>query len=331
MVQILTTPAEFATYDLWVKSHPQGTLWQSLEWKQYQEALGRETRLYVATAAATHESLLPEQISASALVIIDRTALGLSTWDIARGPLKNFELSALSYQQLMQHIKNDAKKDRCFSLYLSPLRTQSSKLKASSRHEQPEATRILDLQKTHEEILSQMHQKGRYNIKVAEKHGVQVERSEDIDAFYALMEKTSARDRFGKHSKKHYASMLRHLPGSFLMIALHDKKPVAGLIGVIWNGQGMYYYGASSYEDRALMAPYALQWAAMQYCKASGCRNFDLLGVAPPSAESDHPWSGISDFKAKFGGSLVEYPAEQEIVLRPVSKMLLRVKRGIFK
>ena len=58
MVQILTTPAEFATYDLWVKSHPQGTLWQSLEWKQYQEALGRETRLYVATAAATHESLL---------------------------------------------------------------------------------------------------------------------------------------------------------------------------------------------------------------------------------------------------------------------------------
>lgn len=321
----LLTPADLATYDLWVKSHAQGTLWQSLEWKQYQEALGRETRLYGAIES--------QNLASAALVVIDRTAFGLCTWDIPRGPI-GLQVSAVSCQELLKKIVSDAKKDKCLSLYLSPLeklQANSQKLKASPRHEQPEATRILDLTKTHEEVLGQMHQKGRYNIKVAEKHGVQVERSEDIDAFYALMEKTSARDRFGKHSKKHYEAMLHHLPGSFLMIAVHDKKPVAGLIGVLWNRQGMYYYGASSYEDRALMAPYALQWAAIQYCKASGCHTYDLLGVAPPSAESDHPWSGISDFKAKFGGRLIEYPPEKEIVLKPVSKMLLRMKRGIFK
>ena len=215
---------------------------------------------------------------------------------------------------------------------------------------------MIDLTKSEEEILAQMHQKGRYNIKVAEKHGVMIERSDDIDAFYALMTKTSERDRFGKHSKKHYETMLKHLPGAFLLIAFKDppppqeealglpavvrlrrtkagvegKKSIAGLIGVIWKNQGIYYYGASSHTDRALMAPYALQWAAMRHCKASGCHSYDLFGIAPPSSNSDHPWAGISDFKAKFGGSIIEYPPEQEIVLQPNVRTLLQWKRRIF-
>ena len=222
-LQLLTSPEELQTYDAWIKSHPQGTLWQSLEWKQYQEALGRETRLY-----GTVEN---GKLEATALVIIDRTALGLSTWDVPRGPLgpQRMDNGQWTMDNLLQKIVTDARDDKCLSLYFSPIKKIPVvhcpfSIVNSVRHEQPEATRILDLTKNHEEILSQMHQKGRYNIKVAEKHGVQVERSEDIDAFYALMEKTSARDQFGKHSKKHYEAMLKRLPGSFLLLAYADSS-----------------------------------------------------------------------------------------------------------
>jgi lipid II:glycine glycyltransferase (peptidoglycan interpeptide bridge formation enzyme) len=93
--------------------------------------------------------------------------------------------------------------------------------------------------------------------------------------------------------------------------------------------KGYYYYGASSYTHRALMAPYALQWAAMRYYKARGCATYDLLGIAPPDAPPDHPWQGISAFKEKFGGEVVMYPPEQEIVLRPIANWMLQWKRRI--
>ncbi len=238
------------------------------------------------------------------------------------------------------------------TLYVSPLsqlKAQSLQLKTSPRHEQPEATRILDLTLSDEELLAQMHPKGRYNIHVAEKHEVRVDKSNDIDAFYELLTSTAGRDRFTVGPKRQYEMFLRELPGAFLLMAhtgdelsvMSDKRtdsepkahssqlPIAGLLGVIHGLTGIYYYGASSYEHRALMAPFLLQWEAMKLCRARGARFYDLLGVAPEDAGPEHPWSGISAFKAKFGGQVVTYPPEQQIVLRPLVNTLLRLKRSI--
>ena len=325
----LSSPADFSVYDDWIKSHPEGSLWQSLEWKKYQEALGRETRLYVEKEES--------QIVASALAIIDRTALGLSTWDIPRGPLV-VENEKWKVENLVAHIISEAKKDKCVSMFLSPsfeLSTFNFPLSTSPRHEQPEATRIIDLTKPEEEILAQMKPKGRYNMSVAEKHGVTVQRSEDVEGFFNLVKGTGERDRFSHLPLSHYQAFLKELPQSFLLLAYHpnpnpNPNPIAGLIGVAWNKVAIYYYGASSYADRSLMAPYLLQWEAIRYCKASGCLTYDLLGVAPAVSDADHPWRGISAFKEKFGGSLVEYPPEKKIVLRKVAGWLLRVKRKLF-
>ena len=198
-----------------------------------------------------------------------------------------------------------------------------------ARHVQPEATRIIDVTQTEEEILAQMHQKGRYNIKVAEKHGVTVERSTNIDAYYALAQATSARDGFGIPSKRQLRAFLETLPGSFCLLAVHNGEPIAGLLGVLQSGTAYYYYGASDHTHRTLMAPYLLQWEAMKLCKAAGCSRYDLLGIAPAGTPGDesHPWSGISAFKAKFGGTVVTYPRERQIVLRPFLLALLSLKR----
>ncbi|MDD5103711.1 MAG: peptidoglycan bridge formation glycyltransferase FemA/FemB family protein [Candidatus Peribacteraceae bacterium] len=345
---LLSTAEDLAVYDRFVRHHPQGNLWQSLEWQKYQETLGRETRIY-ALMEGTH-------ILASALVVIDRTALGFSTWDIPRGPIWDLGLRTEDLGHFMETISSDAKMGRCLSLYFSPLHLfpspKSPVLSPSPRHEQPSATRIIDLTRPEADILKQMKPKGRYNITVADKHGVHVEQSEDISAFMGLLKKTGQRDNFTIHSARHYVTFLKELPGSFLFLAwasqtptpvpspnggggsrrggVGDEIPIAGLLGVIWGSKAFYYYGASSYEHRALMAPYALQWAAMRHTKAAGCTTYDLLGIAPPDAPSNHPWQGVSAFKEKFGGTVAPYPPEQEIVLRPMASRLLQLKRKLF-
>ncbi len=320
-IRILQSPTELEAYDQWVKHHPQGTLWQSLEWKKYREACGKEVMTYGKVGEAT------------ALVVIDKTSLGLSTWEIPRGPLWNDEFRMMNDEKLLEQIIANAKTTGCMSLFLSPhtpVHHSAFIIQLSKRHIQPEATRIVDLRLPEAEILAQMHEKGRYNIKVAQKHNVVVEESQDIDTYYALATQTGGRDGFKILPRKSYENFVKHLPGSFLLLArTSDGKVIAGILGVIWNGTGIYYYGASSSEHRNLMAPYLLQWEAMRRCKAQGCHSYDLLGIAPPEADPNHPWQGISSFKAKFGGQVISYPPEQEVVLKPVMKTLLGLKRKI--
>ncbi len=324
-IGILTTPQEFADYNTWITSHPQGSLWQSLEYKNYMEALGRKVRMYAAKDG--------DAIIGSALVVIDRTAFGLSVWEIPRGPVWNLESGIWNPESFINRIADDAKSDRALSLYLSPTQKipdSKFQIRNSNRPIHCEATRIIDLMQSDEDILSQMKPKGRYNIKVAQKNNVHIVHSEDTHAFYKLVEQTGSRDGFTHLPLHTYQAFVTNLKDSFLLLAYSaENKPIAGLIGVIWNGIGIYYYGASSYEDRALMAPYLLQWEAMQYCKKRGAKKYDLLGIAPTGAVGNHPWKGISEFKEKFGGEVREYPLEQEILLKPLIKKALSIKRKL--
>ena len=341
-IRILTTEDDLRRYDAWVKQHEHGSLWQSLEWKTFQEGLGRTVRIYAGMEGP--------QIAASALVVIDRTTFGLSTWEIPRGPLMNGKWK-MENKEFVDRIAADARKQKAITMHFSLPDHAFSILHFpfSNRLVMPEATRLIDLQPSEEEILAQMKPKGRYNIKLAEKHGDRVELSPDVDAFATLMDETMRRDGFRSAGARTYQRFLELLPASFLFLAYapapHAQKspadepsasqshrkaecPIAGLLGVIWGTTGIYYYGASSHERKELMAPYVLQWEAMQYCKTHGCTHYDLFGIAPEGM-TNHPWAGVSEFKAKFGGAVLTYPSEQEVVLRPTMKTLLTMKRKI--
>ncbi len=104
-IRLLTTEDDLQEYDRWIHSHPQGNLWQSLEYKRFSEALGRTVHIYISDDG--------DRIVSSALVVVDRTSLGLSTWEIPRGPIGEGRGS------LLATIQDDSKKDRCLSLLLS--------------------------------------------------------------------------------------------------------------------------------------------------------------------------------------------------------------------
>ena len=315
-VRQITSEADLERYSQWVRTQPQGNLWQSLERKRYIETTGKEVRIYIEENG---------DIVGSALVVVDKTSFGLSTWEIPRGPVGNPE-------PLLRHILDDAKQSGCMALYCSPvegINDANISSSASSRHIHCEATRIIDLTLSEDDVLKQMKPKGRYNIRVAQKHDVEIRESDDIEAFYSIVKETGHRDNFSILSEEKYAKFLQEIPHAFLLLAYKKKKPIAGLLGVVWNGRGIYYYGCSSYAHRASMAPYLLQWEAMRFCKRNGCTSYDLLGIAPPDAPKDHPWSGITNFKEKFSGEVVTYPPEQQIILRPVMHRLLSLKRSL--
>ncbi len=188
---------------------------------------------------------------------------------------------------------------------------------------QPRRTIIVDLEPKEEEILARMKSKWRYNVRLSERRGVAVRQvgSEGLPTFYELMRITGERDGFGIHSYTYYAKVLELFEASgraTLLLAYYEDEPLAGLIPCAFNGQAWYMYGASSNERRDLMPNHQLQWRAMQWARAQGCRQYDLWGIAdvdPEAATAD--LGGVQRFKEGFGGEIVRYVGAYDQVYVP--------------
>ncbi len=221
----------------------------------------------------------------------------------------------------MEEVVALARREKAIFVRTSPydeIRNSKFEIRNCNHDHHPETTLVLDLTLSEEDLLKQMKPKGRYNIKVAEKNGVTIREYQGVDAFCDLLEKTTGRDGFSAHPKAYYQKMLQALqPHVQLLMAGKDGKAIAGGIFVYLDRVGIYYYGASDHDYRNLMAPYLLQWEAIKEAKRRGCKTYDFLGIAPEHA-TNHPWAGVTEFKKKFGGTVVDYPQAKELVVRPI-------------
>jgi len=166
----------------------------------------------------------------------------------------------------------------------------------------PPYTAVIDLTKSEEEILTAMKPKGRYNIRLAEKKWVEVREvvksDENIKLFHTLMQETTSRDNFFGNTLEYYQEFLKQ-EMSHLFFAYHEDEVIAAGIFISHHKVMYYYYGASSSKKRNLMAPYLLQWKAIEKAKKLGCILYDFLGIAGPD-EKNSPLIGVTDFKLKL-------------------------------
>lgn len=185
---------------------------------------------------------------------------------------------------------------------------------------QPRETFVVDVSKTEEELLAGMKSKTRYNIRLAEKKGVQVTISRDgeyREAFIDLVRGTALRKGLVPHPVAYYQRMLDAFLGetSALFVASHGDDILGINLVVRHGGTATYLHGGSSTVKREHMAPFLLQWAAMRDARNAGCTWYDFGGVKTGDGKDD--WEGITRFKTGFSPATVpkRTPGSYDIVL----------------
>jgi lipid II:glycine glycyltransferase (peptidoglycan interpeptide bridge formation enzyme) len=195
-------------------------------------------------------------------------------------------------------------------------------IKKAPHDMQPREILVMDIAKSEEELLTDMKSKTRYNIKLAEKKGVKITSSWNmehetwnkkyINEFVRLIKLTEKRKSIKFHSANYYQKMLEMIPGDILKlyVAEYNGKIIAANLVIFFGDTATYLHGATDNEYRNVMAPYLLQWQAIEDAKKAGFTRYDFGGICSgPTAldrndlqRSDryNSWSGITKFKLGF-------------------------------
>jgi peptidoglycan pentaglycine glycine transferase (the first glycine) len=269
--------------------------------------------------------------SSGAQVLFRKLPFGYSLGYVPKGPIGTFN------QELMKEINDLCRAEKAIALYLEPdswdlefdfqslLNQNFAKSKISI---QPVRTILISLEGSEENLLGRMKQKTRYNIRLAQKKGVTVKPSKDIEIFVQLMKLTSLRDQFNVHDSNYYRAVFRKFSESNeceLLISEYENRPIAGLMIFYHGKRAWYFYGASSDNERNKMPAYLLQWEAILYAKRKNCTEYDLWGVPDHdqtfleenfTSREDGLW-GVYRFKRGFGGKVVRSAGVFEKEIKP--------------
>ncbi len=206
---------------------------------------------------------------------------------------------------------------------------------------QPLQTILVDLRPSPDDILANMKSKTRYNIRLSARKEVTVRQGteKDIPAFIKLMQTTGQRDAFSLHMPDYYRAVYEMLAPSgqlALFIAEYETRPLAAIMVSKSGDTASYLFGASGNEERQRMAPYAVQWAAMQWAKENGCAWYDLWGIPPRPLEeleanftqrSSGLW-GVYRHKRGYGGLIKRTVGPADRVYNNLVYKLYKRKRG---
>lgn len=239
-------------------------------------------------------------------------------------------------KDLIQALKEIGKKYRCAFIKMEPnvekREAGSGKQEANTTlrlSPKPYFTRfnyVLDLTKSEDELLKGMHPKFRYNIKVAQKHGVVVEKRTDDEAFKMHLKlhfDTTKRQGFRSHNGYYHHLVwetLKNRGCARVLIAFYtppeskEKIPLSSWLLLNFKDTLYYPYGGSSTEYKNVMASNLLAWEAVKLGKKLGLKKFDLWGAADPKAGDNDPYQGFTQFKSRLGAKLVEYVGTYDLV-----------------
>ncbi len=295
------------------------SLWQTKEWQQ----------MVINASDATSESIiLFSEWSGSRIwsaLQIRRIGLGQYGWFVIGGPIVTWNNDEL-FADHMKELQSWSLKHRLVFLSFEPLewdvedillKQESVKKWFWKKFIEP-YTRIIRLDDSYETILANMHEKGRYNLRLGEKRWVTVSNRlfsmENINWFYWLLADTAKRDGFSINSHSMFEA-LASLQSDALEVRLFEAKhpsytdPLASALYIACGDTAYYYYGASvgDSETKKLMASFVIQWAMIRYAHETGRKVYDFLGIAPEDKKKHH-LAGVTFFKSRFGGEVVKFP-----------------------
>lgn len=189
------------------------------------------------------------------------------------------------------------------------------------RHTFAPFTSILDLGKTEEELLANLHPKTRYNISVAKKYGVEIFEDTSDQGLASYLDLTFAltkRKGFFLHDRAYHEKLWQTLKTTGMLHLLFARYQGELLASYMLFGLGdtwYYPYGASSPNHKEVMASNLLMWETILLGKKLGFKRFDMWGTLGPDPNPRDPWFGFHRFKLGYGGDLVQFVGSWDLVI----------------
>ncbi len=314
------------TWDAFIVQQPWTQFLQSWGWGAFQQTQGREVKRFFLCD--------PDPVMAVQFIRYTRR-LGIGYWFAPRGPvfletvkprareLMDFLSATITCRHLLY---GKTLFIRCEPSLIAREGEAALPLAFRRAHSMnPAVTIRMDLRQDEATLLANMHPKTRYNLRVAERHGVSVREggNDDIETFLRLTQETAVRDRIQTHSLSYLRATYEELSKrgmARLRLAEYGGNVLAINMEITCGDTVTYLHGASSAISRQVMAPTFLQWEAIKVAKGEGYVWYDFAGCNPSRISSYYykpSWEGITRFKQGFGGTLVELPGTWDLPVHP--------------
>ncbi len=328
---IQLTEQDKLRYNEFVASNARDAFLQSWEWGDWQEQLGKQVK---RVALITNNDII------ATAQLIKLPPHRSPMWYAPRGPVMGSDNRQEIFKKFIDLLKPTLGSALGVRVEPEESITGLETLAKQTLPSQPERTMIIDTTQDAEDILKKMHEKTRYNIRLAEKKGVTVTGTkgqdltdEQIENCVTLLQATAQRQKFRNHSTTYLHTFLNHFrtlpPESAFRISVYfadyEHTLLTAAVMVDFGKTRMYLYGGSSSEHRNVMAPYLLHWRAITDAKKSGLNTYDLGGSETVSGKQ----AGFTRFKSGFNGTEISYAGTWDISFKPLLYPLYALSRKI--
>lgn len=187
----------------------------------------------------------------------------------------------------------------------------------------PEATVILDISKSPEELLQNFHTKHRYNLNLAKKKNLEISfeiNEKTINEFYHLQKLTSKRQGYIIKDFNYYNVLINTLNKKgkcFLTTCYSEGNPISSWLFVTNQDFAYYVYGGSDDAYKNLFPSTLVLWESILNLKKNNINNLDLFGACFDLNNEKDDYYGFTIFKLRFGGVHKKYIPSYDLVISP--------------
>lgn len=290
---------------------------QSWEWGEFRESLGQK----VIRLGVFDETKI---ISGYQVVFSSIPKTDFTIGTLLKGPIPD--------EQMINSLKKIGVEQNAIFIKIEPLVTSPNEevtnflLNNGCLLGKPLFTKNtfwVDLNQTEEQLLSKMHPKTRYNLRLSQKNGVVISEDNSPEAFQTFLDlhfETTKREGFFSHNRQYHETLwniLQPAGMAHLLIDRYQNIPLVTWLLFEFNKVLYYPYGGSSREHKELMPSYNMMWEAIKLGKKLGCQKFDLWGSLGENPDPKDPWFGFHRFKSGFNPQLVEFIGTYDLIINP--------------
>jgi lipid II:glycine glycyltransferase (peptidoglycan interpeptide bridge formation enzyme) len=315
-IKIIQSKEEWENF---MKLYEEANFLHSWYWGEFHSSLGKEIE-----RIGFYEK---DKLKGIMLLIVESAKRG-KYLTVPGGPIIDWGNKNL-VKEAFSEMKRVAVDKKCVFIRIRPQLLENQKSLAifhefnwrkAPMHLTADLTHQLDITKSEEEMLAGMRKGTRYEIRKAQKIGIEIASTNDYKVtkdFYRLQIATASRQGFVPFGYDFFNQQFKiFLENNLALVytASLKKKILAQAFVIFYGKEAVYHYGVSTEEGRKYPGAYLIQWEAIKEAKKRGMKKYNFWGVAP-IGKNNHRFAGVSLFKRGFGGEDVFYLPAHDLVI----------------